>query len=263
MIIDFHTHIFPDFLAERAIETLCSVSEDLYAHHNGTLNGLLASMNGAGIDKAVIASIATKPEQFEPILEWSKNINSERIIPFASVHPHDRNIKKHVKMIVDAGIKGVKMHPYYQDFILNDEKLFFLYDLFQKYGLIFLSHTGFDIAYEPRRICDPERILRLHEKFPALKFVASHCGAWNDWDNVERFLLGKKIYMEISFASQMINHDKLLFILKRHPAEYLLFGTDSPWTDQNESVSCLKALPIPAELKEKIFFKNAENLLKS
>ena len=66
-IIDFHTHAFPDQIAEKAMQKLqqnCIVKACL----NGTLYDLLHSMDKSGIEKAVLCNIATKPDQFEAIL---------------------------------------------------------------------------------------------------------------------------------------------------------------------------------------------------
>ncbi len=87
MVIDIHTHAFPDHLAPRAVAQLQAETEDIQAVLDGTTSDLLRSMDRAGIDASVVASIATRPEQFEPILRWSAAIRSPRLLPFPSVHP--------------------------------------------------------------------------------------------------------------------------------------------------------------------------------
>jgi len=260
MIIDFHTHAFPDELAEKAINILeegCIIK----ARHNGTIYSLLKSMDNAGIDKSVICSIATKPAHFKPILEWSKNIKSGRIIPFLSIHPDDDNIAEKVKIVKEEGFKGIKLHPYYQSFILDSEKIFPLYEALQEHDLIVVSHTGFDIAFPKDRIADPDRILNIIKKFPDLKFITSHLGGWQDWDEVEKKLIGKNIFVEISFSLEELDHNKAKNMIINHPDDYILFGTDSPWTDQKNAVALLKSLNLNNELEKKIFYKNALKLL--
>ena len=46
-----------------------------------------------------------------------------------------------------------------------------------------------------------------------------------------------------------------------HRPEYILFGTDSPWTDQAEEIEAFAGLGLPEELLEKIFYRNAKRLL--
>ncbi len=111
--IDIHTHAFPDLIAKVAIPAL-EREGGIKAYLDGTVAGLLASMDRSGIEQSVLCSIATRPEQFTPILEWSKEIRSERIVPFPSLHPDDPLLLEHLQEVHDEGFKGVKMHPYYQ-----------------------------------------------------------------------------------------------------------------------------------------------------
>lgn len=257
--IDFHTHAFPDDLAPRAVGTLAEKAG--FHFSDGTVKGLLSSMDSAGIDAAVICSIATKPGQFEPILSWSQSIRSERIIPLPSVHPQDRNLLDHVRQVHEGGFLGIKMHPYYQDFVLDDPALFPLYEELTRLGLLLVMHSGFDIAFPRDRKTDPEKTLALVQRFPDLKLITTHLGAWDDWDEVERLLLGKPVYMELSFGAVMLPPERFKRMLLSHPAEYLLFGTDSPWTDQKKALETLRALHLPDELFACITFDNAARLL--
>ena len=260
-IIDFHTHAFPDELSERVIKML----EDeggVKARLDGKISSLLASMDKCGIEKSVICNIATKPSQFDSILQWCKKIGTERIIPFPSFHPYDPDFKDRIDEIKREGFKGIKFHPYYQNFTIDEEKIFPVYKKIADENLILVMHTGFDFAFQRIRIADPEKILTIIEKFPSLKLVTTHLGAWEQWGEVEKFLLGKPIYMEISFSLEFLD-DTVKKIISNHPAEYILFGTDSPWTDQQNSVSLLKGLQLGEEKEAHIFRDNAVKLLNS
>ena len=260
-IIDFHTHAFPDELSERVIKML----EDeggVKAHIGGNISSLLASMDNCGIEKSVICNIATKPAQFDSILQWCKKIGSERIIPFPSFHPYDPDFKDMIDEIKRGGFKGIKFHPYYQNFTIDEEKIFPVYKKISDENLILVMHTGFDFAFQRIRIADPEKILTIVEKFPSLKLVTTHLGAWEQWGEVEQFLLGKPIYMEISFSLDFLDAT-VKKIISNHPPEYILFGTDSPWTDQQNSVSLLKGLQLGEEKEAHIFRENAVKLLES
>ncbi len=259
-IIDFHTHAFPDHVAENAIPYL-EHEADVKAFHDGKIASLLSCMDQAGIEKAVICSIATKPTQFGPILEWSKQIASKRIIPFPSLHPEDEDMPDKVKIIHDAGFKGIKMHPYYQKYFINEERMLPFYEALSRYDLILLCHTGFDIAYPHERIADPIKTADIIRQFSDLKFVTSHFGAWEDWDEVEKYLLGKPIYMEISYSLGYLSDEKAAMFFKTHPEDYILFGTDSPWDDQVKALKYFHSFNLGPELEQKILFKNAARLL--
>lgn len=261
MITDIHTHAFPDAMAERAIRTLQGETDKAVARLDGRVSSLLDSMDKAGIDRAVICSIATKPSQFEKILEWSKQIRSRRIIPFPSVHPADPEAPARIRQIAAAGLKGVKLHPYYQTFEIDAPLMHPLYEEIRALGLILLCHTGFDIAFPRDRIADPRRIARVLEAFPGLKFVASHLLSWDDWDEVERHLLGKPVYTDFSMTIEFAGEARTRSLLLRHPREYVLFGTDSPWQDQSEEMARFRAFKLGADWEQAVLQDNARRLL--
>jgi len=258
--IDFHAHVFPDALAARAMASLEKEGGEK-AFLDGTLAALRRSMAQAGIGHAVIASIATRPEQFDPMLKWSQSIRTDGIIPFLSVHPRDPRMLERIRIVKAEGFKGIKLHPYYQDFVLDDESLFPAYEAIAEAGLVLLVHTGFDMAFARVRRCDPARIVNVIARFPSLKLVATHCGAWEDWDEVEAHLLGRPVYMDISYSIGKMGRERFRRFLNTHPAEYLIFGTDSPWADQQAAIAdAERAITDPQRL-EKLFCTNAARLL--
>ena len=261
-IIDFHAHAFPDQVAASAIPYL-EEEGDVKANHDGRISSLLAIMDREGVDKSVICCIATRPSQFEAIVSWSKQISSERIIPFPSFHPDDPQAVEHISQIMEQGFKGIKMHPYYQQFFLDDEKLYPAYEKISKLGLILVMHTGFDIAFPRIRRCDPRQILNVMTHFPELKMVTTHLGAWQQWAEVEDLLAGRKIYMDISYTLGQIDTKTARRIILKHPREYLLFGTDSPWSGPQKTYKQLQALELGDEREELILRKNGLALLES
>lgn len=260
-IIDFHTHVFADDFADRAMKTLSASCPDLPYYLDGKVSSLLKSMDEAGISKSVICSIATKPKQFQPILDWSLQIQSDRIIPLASVHPLDEQRDEHIKQVKDAGLKGLKLHPYYQDFCVDDDNMLKYYEQVCKYDLILTVHTGFDVAFPYIKKADPARILNALKHFPQLKFISTHMGAWQMWDEVESELLGKNVYMEISMSMEYMSQARAKHILETHPEDYILFGTDSPWTNQKSTLDSLRKLKLSDERMKKILSANAKKLL--
>ena len=260
-IIDFHTHAFPDNLAARAMKALCDGAPDAAAFHDGTIAGLLKSMDAAGIERAVLCNIATKPSQFDSILRWSTQIKSDRIVPFCSIHPDDPDAVAHISAIRAAGFKGIKIHPYYQECDLDDPRMTPIYEQISREGLILVAHCGYDIAFERFRRADPPRIRKVTEAFPDLKFVATHLGAWQQWDEVADLLVGQPIYMELSFSLECLPPAEAKAILMQHSEDYLLFGTDSPWTDQTNALRLLRSLNLPSRRLDKMLRLNGERLL--
>ncbi len=259
-ITDFHTHAFPETIAATAIGALENKG-NVKAYLDGTIDGLLTSMDKAAIGRSVVCSIATRPAQFSPILAWSQQIRSERIVPLPSVHPADADWREHLVQVRDLGFVGIKMHPYYQDFFVDDEQLFPLYEHLANLNLLLVMHTGFDIGFPRVRRADPQRILNVWEQFPELKLVTTHLGGWDDWANVRKLLTGKPIYMEISFALDFLDQIRLRDLICSHPPGYILFGTDSPWTDQATTLKMLEKLGLEGELFQQITCDNATVLL--
>ena len=259
MIIDLHTHAFPDALAARAIAKL--EVGNTRAFTDGTVSGLLRSMDVAGIGTSVICSIATKPGQFEPILEWSKAVVSDRLIPFASIHPADPLAVERVGRVRDAGLRGIKIHPYYQDVDLADEAFDSFYAAGALAGLILVSHTGFDMAFPRDRKADATRILAVCRRHPTLKFLATHFGAWDDWADIESTLIGHRVNLELSLTLELIPADQARCMILAHPADCLYFGSDSPWGNPADTLRLLRGLDLPAPLLRKILCENALALL--
>ena len=259
-IIDFHAHAFPDAIAARAISQL-EHGGGVKAFLDGTVSALLASMDSAGIRTSVICSIATRPEQFDPILKWSKAIASPRMVPLPSIHPKGPDPVGQARQVAEAGLRGIKLHPYYQDFNLDDETLFPLYRALDELGLFVVCHTGFDFAFPRQRRADPVRILRVLDRVPSLRLITSHMGAWDDWDEVEKHLLGKPITMDISLSMELLGRERARAMLSAHPADRILFGSDSPWSSQSETIGLLRSLGLGGELETKILGENADSLL--
>jgi uncharacterized protein len=259
-IIDFHAHAFPDALAARAIAHL-EGEGNIKAFLDGTIASLLGSMAAHEVECAVVCSIATKPDQFAPILNWSRQIASRKIVPLPSIHPKGPDPVGKARLVGQAGLPGIKLHPYYQDFQLDDPSLFHFFRVLEQMGLLVVCHTGFDMAFARDRKADPVRIVRLLDKVPNLKFVTTHTGAWEDWDEVERHLLGKPVSMEISMSLESLGPQRAREMLMAHPQDRVLFGTDSPWSGQAETLRLVRALNLGAERERLMLHDNARALL--
>jgi len=261
-IIDFHAHAFPDALAPRAMKVLLEEAPEAQAWLSGTVADLLQSMDRVGIEKSVVCCIATKPDQFEPIFRWCTRIRSERLIPFPSVHPADPACLERIRRIAVEGFRGIKLHPFYQDFFADEERMWRFYEETSRHDLLLVMHTGYDIAFPRIRRADPEKLLRIKEAFPTLEFITTHLGAWRQWDEVCEYLIGREIYMEISFGLDELPPEQAREMILAHPEGYILFGTDSPWTDQAQTLTLLKNLNLPEPRLKRILSSNAASLLR-
>jgi uncharacterized protein len=260
-IIDFHAHAFPDAVADAAMAKLRAEVPQVPCYLDGKLGSLLRSMDEAGVAASVLCCIATRQGQYESILNWCGQIRSPRVIPFPSVHPADPKAVERVGQIAAEGFQGIKMHPYYQEYILDEPRMMPLYERMCREGLILVVHTGYDIAFERIDRGGPDRILRVVELFPDLKLVTTHLGAWEQWERVAEVLIGRKVFMDVSYAMDFVGVEKARDLIARHPAEYVLFGTDSPWDDQQRCIRMVREMRLGAERESLLLGGNARRLL--
>jgi uncharacterized protein len=262
VILDFHTHAFEDNLAAKAIPFLEDEGH-VQAFTDGRVTSLIASMDRAGIARSVVCPIATKPSHFDGIRRWARDVRTTqpRLEMLLSIHPDDSDALAHVDETAAEGFKGLKFHPYYQHFTLDDERLFPLYERIAARGLFAVFHTGFDIAYPPDRVCDPVRVRRVIDTFPALKLVATHLGGWRDWENSRKYLIGRPVYIETSYCLEEMPAAEARAMILDHTPGHILFGTDSPWADQAEELARWRALGLPDDVLAAGLGGNAQRLL--
>lgn len=260
MIIDFHTHCFEDSLAERAVASIAHAAA-IQAKSDGTVGGIRASMKDAGIDKSVLLNIATKPHQTPRINQWAISIQADDLIPFGTIHPDFEDWWDELSILQRAGIKGIKFHPDYQKFYVDDQKMFPIYERAAELGLILIFHAGVDLGLPAPYHCSPQRMMRVIRSFPGAKLIAAHMGGYKYWDDVERYLVGEEIYLDTSYSLHEMSEEQFLRILSGHGHERLLFASDSPWGSQSEEVERIKAMALPDHVKQAVLGDNAAKLL--
>ncbi len=260
-IIDIHTHAFPDDISARAIEKLESAAK-WRAVGDGTVASLIESMDAAGIDTSIVCAIATKPGQEYGILKWCKQIRSPRIEPFPSVHPDTPNAAACIENIAAAGFAGIKLHPMYQDFGVDEPRMDAVYAAARDSGLVVTFHAGQDIAFAPDDDrAAPVRIRRIADKYESMKVLCTHLGGWRMWNRAVEQLAGSNVYVETSFSLGFIEPDEAADFIAAYGAERVCFGTDWPWASQSEDITRVKKLPISESDMDNILFHNATGLI--
>lgn len=267
MLIDFHTHVFPDAIAQKTIEYLTEKGS-IPPFSDGTVDGLISKMESAGVDVAVTLPVLTNPLKFESINRFAVNINEcfnnreRKLISFAGIHPKCDNIDQKMAWIAKNGFFGVKIHPDYQESFITDEGYEKIMRSAKEYGLIVLTHAGVDGGYRDRPVCCPPSLaLEMIRKVPHSKFVLAHCGGNEMEDEVIEKLCGEDVYFDTAYVLRFIGREKFCEILKKHGSDRILFATDSPWSDIGNDVELLRSFSLGKEIEDKIFFKNAQKLL--
>lgn len=259
-IIDFHVHTFADRIADRAISSLAENSG--YPHYtDGTNADTIKKFKIWGTTHGVVLPIATKATQQRTINDWAAGINEDHLIPFGSVYPFADNSLDELSYISSLGLKGIKLHPDYQDFFLDDERLLPLFKKCAELGLIVVLHMGFDCYSPDVRHATPTAAAKLIDNVPNLKLVLAHLGGFLHWDEVENTLVGKEVYLDTAFIYDNISPKQATRIIVNHGADKILLASDCPWHRTIDELNLIMSLPISMEDKEKICYKNAEKLL--
>ncbi len=263
-MIDFHTHCFTDSLAPRAIQTLTEKG-GLLPHHDGTASGLVALQEKSGVSLSVIMPIATKPSQAASINPWAKQVETEyagKLLAFGSVHPESENYRAEIAQLKELGLHGVKLHPEYQNFQIDDRRYYSFYEAIFSADLPILFHAGGDVAYAPPYHSRPQAVARLVKSFPGATIIAAHLGGFEMWEEAEEELAGLDIYLDLSTAAGRLEKERFLRFCRAHGTDKILFGTDSPWYDPAEVICTVETAGFTEKELTQIFCENAKKVLK-
>ncbi len=265
MVIDFHTHAFPDKIAQKALSTLGG-RISLTPLTDGTVDGLIENMEKEAVaDISVICNIATNAKQNVNVNNFAietKEKHGNKVIPLGSLHPDYPEAEDEIKKLAAAGIRGIKVHPDYMGIMLDDAKFDLIFELCAQYGLFVITHAGFDV-YSPDKIwATPDAILNRIERSPKTKLVCAHYAGNKLYDEVEGKLMGKNIYFDTSLATLYdLSREQAARMILKHDPDKVLFGTDCPWCSVRETFNFVDSLALSDDLKEKIYSGNAKKLL--
>ena len=267
MIIDFHTHIFPDKIAKRTIDLL-SEKGGIPPFSDGTVCGLIEKMKQAGTDLSVTLPVLTSPTQFDSVNRFAAEINEifsnkeKRLISFAGIHPMCENIEDKMLFIKKSGFLGVKLHPDYQGTFFDDPAYVKILECAKEYDLIVVTHAGVDAGFRGMPVrCTPDRVLNLLDKVKHAKLVLAHYGANEMFEEVLDKLCELDVYFDTAYVLRFITPELFKKILEKHGEDKILFATDSPWSDVKNDVEILKSYSLNKATENKIFFENAAKLL--
>lgn len=241
MIIDFHTHMFPDKIAGRTLDYLSGIfGASPFA--DGTYTGLCNSMGKGAVDISIALPAVTKVSQVASINRFASAYTEGPVISFGGIHPECENYKEILKEIKNLGLKGIKLHPDYQDMYFDNIRYERIIDAASELGLITVVHAGVDPKCPEDVHCTPKMARKV-------------------LDDVERYLVGQNVYFDTGVILNTMPQEQFLRIVHMHGADRILFGTDSPWADQKNFVALLEHMPLTEEEKAAIFSENAKKLL--
>ena len=262
MIIDFHTHCFTEKIAERAISTLSANSGGLIPQTDGTAGGLIEHMDKSGVDISCVMNIATNPKQMKAVNDFAASINGGRIVAFGSVHPDAEDWDEELDRIKALGLSGVKLHPDYQGFFADEERMKPIYRKISELGLTVLFHAGFDYGFAPPYHNLPDNMIGAL-KWLDTNVIAAHWGGVDVGLEVLEKLCGLPLYFDTSMGYGSVAPAIQKMLLEKHGANRFVFGSDCPWHSPAWEIRNLKTLGLSDEELDLIFYKNAKEILGS
>lgn len=261
MIIDFHTHTFPDELAAKAIPQMAEISQ-LTPDMNGTLSALQESMKKHNIDISVLMPVATKPKHVPTMNNLAMENNKlPGLRSFGAMHVDYPDKAEEFRRIADGGLKGIKMHFDYMRRYIDSPEAIETINLAFDAGLAVLVHAGFDPVSPDIAFSSAERIANILPHLTKGKLILAHFGALNQLEDAHRLLVGKDVYIDCSTAYYYSDLEICKRNLVDHDPDKLLYGSDSPWFAQSEPLSILRKMELSEELIQKICWTNGAKIL--
>lgn len=259
-VFDFHVHLYPDPLASKAVSHLTRCFGNPPAF-DGTVTGAKKKLSETGLRCALNLPVSTKPDQVDSINAWAAANNRGPVFSLATVHPDTPDIPAVLAAIQAAGFKGIKLHPEYQAFTLDDPRMEPVWDACADLGLFIFLHAGGERVFKPPFHSSPTTIAALLERHPRLTLVAAHLGGFQMWDESEQVLIGKNLTLDLSHTLFWMPDEQISRMIKNHGTDRIVFGTDGPWQDCGKVLEAFLKLPFSPEEQRKILWENAVRLL--
>ena len=282
MIVDLHTHCFPERIAAQTVDKLQAMSHT-HPFTDGSAASLRRSMEEAGVDRSVVLPVATNERQVPRVNDASIALNEQSaqtgVVSFGCMHPDFDSWKAELSRLDREGVRGIKLHPVYQGVFLDDARYLRILDRCAELGLAVLTHAGRDVGFpDAQDFVSPERIASAVRQTDGVTLICAHMGGWRQWDEVERLLPETGVYLDTSFALgaltpngdgyyrtdeslALLSPERFVRLVRAFGAARVLFGTDSPWGGQRESLAQFRALPLTEQEQSAILGENAQRLL--
>ena len=276
MIVDAHSHIFPDNIAKNALKKL-QAGSNAGIFCQATEKALTASMAQAGIDLCINLPCGTNPAKVRQINQLSAHRNSrqKKIFSIGCIHPDCADVKAELALAARLGLKAVKIHPYFQNHDFDDPAYLRLMEAAGELGLIVVAHTGTDLGYPGLYRCTTPMIANVLKSLRGVKLVLAHMGGCGNWEDVLEVVADSDVMLDCAYSlgytldmegkpmagmPSLLTAEQFMAMLNVLGPERILFGTDSPWMDQKDTLDLFLSLPLSREAQERILYQNALEL---
>lgn len=257
MVIDFHTHAFPANLAQKAIS-----NKNVIPYTDGSYEGLIRSMKSSQVDISLVLPIATRIGMFPSLNDKASELSKiEGLISFGSVHPAEENWDKQLEYCLDKGLKGVKLHPRFQDFILDEPHIIEYTKYAVEIGLYVIFHVGDNPIKDTVDRASVDRAVRLVDAVDSKRLILAHLGGRKHPEEAYEKIAGTNCLLDTAMCNDDIPLDMMYKIMEKHGYDNVLFGTDSPWSDQKKAIDDMKSFGLAKSDYDKVMYLNASKIL--
>ena len=257
MLIDFHTHVYPEKIAEKGVRYIGNFY-NLPMSQKGTLIHLKSVAQVSGTTHVVLLGVAIKPEVVESINRFTASMLDEYTFGFGTIHPDYVNKQAEILYCLERGLTGIKIHPDMQAFPIDDSRMFEVYELLSEKGAPIMIHMG-DARYD---FSHPKRLAEVMDRYPNLKVIGAHLGGYQRWAESLEYLCGRpNLWFDTSSSLQFMDIELAKKIIQVHGYDHILFGTDYPITDQTEELKRLAKLELNETEEKAVLYENAAKLL--
>jgi predicted TIM-barrel fold metal-dependent hydrolase len=260
-VIDAHCPIYPEKIAARAV-----AHTDAFYGTKGSCNGTTASLlemaEKGRIDRFLVHSVATTPEQVKSINKFISNevkTHPHRFFGFGTLHPESADISGDFEHLLELGLQGVKIHPDIQAFKADDHRCLKIYELCEDAGVPILIHTG-DPRYD---FSNPNRIKPILEIYKNLTVIGAHMGGWSVWDEAYETLSPfPNFYVDCSSSFNFHKKERIKDLICAWGFERVLFGSDYPMWNPEKELDILLSFDLGEKANRLILGENAKRLFR-
>ena len=260
-IFDTHAHIYPEKIAKKATDAIGRFYSEPMEALEGTADILIKNGRESGIGRFVVHSVATAPHQVRSInsfiLSEVKKHPAE-LIGFITLHPDltEAELDLEVRLALENGLQGVKLHPDFQRFDIDGEDAEKIYKAVGD-KLPILFHTG-DDRYD---YSSPERLVRAAKAHPEVRFIAAHFGAYRVWERAEIYRGIPNIWFDTSSSLAYISPERARELIDILGIDRFFFATDFPMWRASEELERFYKIPLSDTEREMILGGNIRKFL--
>ena len=257
-VIDAHTHIFPDKIADKAKITVGEFY-NLPMYTKGTYDELkkVSGTDDTGryeIVKQLVCSPAAVPSQTKSINTFIASIcdKDNSLIGLGTLHRDNEDYIAELDRIEELGLKGVKFHFDFQQFNIDDEKMFDIYEEIARRNMFVLFHMGDqNVDYS-----NPLRLRKVIERVSNLKIIAAHLGGYRHFEEAYTLPYSKNVYFDVSSVISFMTDEELRAVINKYGINHILFGSDFPMWNPFEELYKLEKFNLTQEELRAIEYDN-------